>query len=165
MIEAAAMKALENVGKFYMETTIAEEIEQATHRGEMYVWGGGDGSLSQAWSTVPYGNTITFMYDSSKLDYISAMGKHMTPDTQNSINAEKSYVSSKSYNQEKVTDMATLIDLGKGGNLFGKGKANPTHEATHFWDAFIDDWDLNKRRWIIDELEAVGLPVVYKGFV
>lgn len=164
MLLPPVKKALRMVGEDYMMPVIETDINLVTGRGDFYQWGSGAGSLSQAWSVSDAGDGIEFHYDSGKLIYVSAMGKHMTPDVQNSQNAENEFVSARHFvNQEKVEDMASLIDLGLGGRLFGNG--NPTQTPTHFWDMFIDDWNGNKRSWVVTGLEAVGLPVVYKGFI
>lgn len=155
MLKPAVQQALMIVGEDYMKPTMEAHVTLVTGRGDYYDYSGGAGSLAQAWTTNPIGDGVDFMYDSSLLSYDDIIGRHTTP-----IGAGQHY--EMSGNSERVEDMASLIDLGLGGNLFGRG--NPTQSATHFWDAFLDDWESNKRNWVIAGLEAVGLPVVYKGF-
>lgn len=155
MLMPAIHQALVNMGEDEMIPMMEAHICLVTGRGNWYD-AGGAGSLSQAWSVENYGDGILFTYDSDKLAYDDIMGRHTTP-----IGAGQNY--DMSGNSERVEDMASLIDLGLGGMLFGNG--NPTQKPTHFWDAFMDDWESNKRSWVIAGLESVGLPVVYKGFV
>ena len=155
MLLPAVKTALTNMAESEMLSQMEAEVCMVTGRGDWYD-AGGAGSLSQAWSVENFGDGVMFTYDSSRLVHDDIMGRHTTP-----IGAGQYYdMSGKS---ESIDDMATLIDLGLGGMLFGKG--NPTQKPTHFWDAFMDSWDANKRKWIIAGLEGVGLPVVYKGFI
>lgn len=158
MLMPAVKQALTIVGEDYMKPVMETDVNLATGRGDYYVWGSGAGSLSQAWEVFPSATGIEFRYDSSKLVYDARVGKHITPAGQ--YDEETGRVA---FHAEKVSDMASLIDLGLGGRIFGNG--NPTQTPTHFWDTFIDDWRGNRRNWIITGLEAVGLPVRYKGFV
>lgn len=154
MLTPAVQEALMIMAESEMKPMMEAHVCLVTGRGEWYD-AGGAGSLSQAWTVDNFGNGIMFGYDSSLLTYDDIMGRHTTP-----IGAGQYYEMSGS--SERVEDMASLIDLGLGGRLFGNG--NPTQTPTHFWDAFLDDWVSNRRSWIISGLEAVGLPVVYKGF-
>ena len=130
---------------------------QRTGRGSFYTSGQG-GSLSRAWTTkvaVGGGFNLGSMetdYDSAKLTYDSGRGPHITPD---SAWMDRTSLPN---DPEAISDMASLIDKGLGGMLFGPD--NPTREATNFWDMVLTDFRSNERQWITAGLLAAGLPVM-----
>lgn len=144
------MRGLKIMSEESLEPEIEKIIESNTHRSnaeEPWYDAGGAGSLSQAWSNkVSTMGSISGMgvlrtyYDSDKLIY-DDFGKHQSPWA----------------GGEKITDMATLIDLGKGGLLWGDD--NPTRTPTHFWDKVIATFESNQYRWIKDGLKRAGLNV------
>ena len=132
-------------------------ISSATHRGSFYSAGGG-GSLQDAWTTVStvsggmiMGEMETY-YDSSKLTYDSGRGQHITPD---SAWMDRTSLPN---DPEAISDMASLIDKGLGGMLFGP--VSPTREATHFWDLALAKYRASERRWVTAGLRSAGLPVM-----
>lgn len=158
MLSVPLREAMQMLGDEFMAPAMEQEVMSVVGRGDYYHWAGGAGSLSQAWTTHCGRWDMEFGYDSSKLVHDARIGKHITPAGQYDENTGL-----KAWHAEKVDDMASLIDLGLGGMFFGNG--NPTQTPTHFWDSFLDTWDSKKRTWVIECLDAVGLPVVYRGFV
>lgn len=152
MLAPAVMAGLQSMGEGDLEPAIENIINALTHRGSYFV--GGGGSLSEAWSTKSYvsgginlGEMETY-YDSSKLAHRAAVGQHTTPDD----------IDRNVRNGGDVSDMATLIDRGLGGMLFGPD--NPTREATNFWDVVLSHFKSNGDAWIRASLIAAGLPLV-----
>ena len=157
MLAPPVMEGLKIVGEQYLEPKIEQIIDIHTHRGSVYSAGQG-GSLSRAWTTkVAVGGgfnlgSMETYYDSGKLSYNSGIGQHITPD---SAWMDRTSLSN---NPEAISDMASLIDKGLGGMLFGPD--NPTREATNFWDMVLTDFHSNERQWITAGLLAAGLPVM-----
>ena len=90
-------------------------------------------------------------YDSSKLTYDSGRGQHITPDS--------AFLNRSGFDDpEAITDMASLIDKGLGGMLFGYD--NPTRQPTMFWDAVISQFQSEGDGMIRKGLIAAGLPVI-----
>lgn len=152
MLAPDVIKGLQMMGERDLEPMITSEINMHTHRGNFYS-GGGAGSLEKAWTTKSVsfgGQTLGEMetyYDSGKLGHDSLRGQHITP---------LEYARGR---QESITDMATLIDKGLGGMLFGPD--NPTSIPTGFWDAgVIPQFKANADRWIRAGLLAAGLPLI-----
>ena len=133
ILAPAVMEGLQIAGEFDLEPLIQNIISSATHRGSFYSAGGG-GSLQDAWTTVCYGGAglgeMETYYDSSKLLYDGG----------------------------DVEDMASLIDQGLGGMLFGPD--NPTRHPTMFWDAVISQFQAEGYEMIKKGLIAAGLPVM-----
>ena len=151
ILAPAVMQGLQNMGEFDLEPAIENIINALTHRGSHYFSSGG-GTLAEAWSTKSYvggginlGEMETY-YDSGELRYNSSIGMHATP---------ADYARGKI---EYVSDMATLIDKGLGGMLFGPD--NPTREATGFWDVVLSHFQSHGDAWIRKQLIAAGLPLV-----
>lgn len=158
MLAPPVMEGLKIVGEQYLEPRIEQIINVHTNRGSMYNAGQG-GSLSRAWTTkVSIGagfnlGSMETYYDSSKLSYNSGVGQHITPDS--------AWMDRTSLpdNPEAISDMASLIDKGLGGMLFGPD--NPTRYPTGFWDyGVIPQFKANERAWITAGLIAAGLPVM-----
>ena len=151
------MEGLQIMGQWDLEPLIQNIISSATHRGSFYSAGGG-GSLQDAWTTVSYvgggmvlGEMETY-YDSAKLTYDSGRGQHITPD---SAWMDRTSLPS---DPEAISDMASLIDQGLGGMLFGPD--NPTRHPTLFWDAVISQFKSEGYTMIKNGLLAAGLPVM-----
>lgn len=155
LLAPAVIEGLMIMGEGDLQDLIRDVISGATHRGSFY-HGGGGGSLEQAWSTQAgaggegMGEMETY-YDSGKLGYNSGTGQHITPD---SVYLERSGFDSP----EAISDMATLIDKGLGGMLFGAD--NPTRQATNFWSEVISDFQGRADGMIRKGLLAAGLPLV-----
>lgn len=154
ILAPAVMEGLQIAGEFDLEPLIQNIISSATHRGSFYSAGGG-GSLQDAWMTVCYGGAglgeMETYYDSSKLTYDSGRGQHITPD---SAFFERSGFD----DPEAIEDMASLIDQGLGGMLFGPD--NPTRHPTMFWDAVLSQFKAEGYEMIKKGLIAAGLPVM-----
>lgn len=155
ILAGPVMQGMQIVGEMFIEPEIGIVVGMKTGRGSgQYQGGGGFGSLSQSWTTktsVGGGfdlGTMETYYDSSKLSHIPSMGIHETPD----------YLDRPIYSSGAIDDMASLIDLGLGGMLFGPD--NPTREATHFWDLVLNKYRISERRWITAGLRSAGLPVM-----
>lgn len=156
ILAPAVMEGLQIMGQFDLEPLIQNIISSVTHRGSMYSAGGG-GSLQDAWTTVSYGGGVGLgemetYYDSAKLSYDSGRGQHITPD-----NAWMDR-STLPDDPEAIEDMASLIDLGLGGMLFGPD--NPTRHPTMFWDAVLAQFKSEGYEMIRKGLIAAGLPVI-----
>ena len=157
MLAGPVMEGLKIVGEEFIQPKIEQVIDMKTNRGNIYAAGQG-GSLSRAWTTktsVGAGfnlGTMETYYDSGKLSYDSVRGQHMTPE----LNEDGNF--RHIYSVGVITDMASLIDLGQGGMLFGPD--NPTREATHFWDMVLGVYRSSERMWITAGLRAAGLPVM-----
>ena len=158
MLAPPVMEGLKIMGEQFLEPRIEQIIDTHTHRGSVYSAGQG-GSLSRAWTTkVAVGGgfdlgTMETYYDSSKLSYNSGIGQHITPD---SAWMDRSSLPN---DPEAISDMASLIDKGLGGMLFGP--ENPTRIPTGFWDfGVIPQFVANQRQWITAGLLAAGLPVM-----
>ena len=156
ILAPAVMEGLQIMGEWDLEPLIQNIISSATHRGSFYQAGGG-GSLQDAWTTVCYGGgtgmgEMETYYDSAKLGYNSNRGQHTTPD----LDSEGNY--RHVYNAGSITDMASLIDQGLGGMLFGYD--NPTRYPTEFWDAVIAQFQSEGNSMIRKGLIAAGLPVM-----
>lgn len=151
ILAPAVMEGLQIAGEFDLEPLIQNIISSATHRGSFYSAGGG-GSLQDAWTTVCYGGAglgeMETYYDSSKLSYNPSTGQHTTPGD----------VDRPIYDGGDVEDMASLIDQGLGGMLFGPD--NPTRHPTMFWDAVISQFQAEGYEMIKKGLIAAGLPVM-----
>lgn len=161
MLAGPVMQGMQIVGEMFIEPEIGIVVGIKTGRGSgKYQGGGGFGSLSQSWTTktsVGAGFNLGVMetyYDSSKLSHIPSMGIHTTPDLDDRENGNFRHV----YNGGDINDMASLIDLGLGGMLFGP--VNPTREATHFWDLALAKYRASERRWVTAGLRSAGLPVM-----
>jgi hypothetical protein len=155
ILEPAVIAGLQMMGEWDLEPLIQNIISSATHRGSFYSAGGG-GSLQDAWTTVSYGGgeglgEMETYYDSSKLTYDSGRGQHITPD---SAFFERSGFD----DPEAIEDMASLIDQGLGGMLFGPD--NPTRHPTMFWDAVLSQFKAEGYEMIKKGLIAAGLPVM-----
>ena len=155
ILAPAVMEGLQIMGEWDLEPLIQNIISSATHRGSFYQAGGG-GSLQDAWTTVCYGGgtgmgEMETYYDSAKLGYDSGRGQHITPDD---VFFERSGFD----DPEAIEDMATLIDKGLGGMLFGYD--NPTRYPTEFWDAVIAQFQSEGNSMIRKGLIAAGLPVM-----
>lgn len=142
-------------GETNIRPMIRAEIAGKVKRGSYPANGGG--SLSEAWTVEGSEEGelggMTVYYDPGKLAYDSGIGKHITPD-----NAWMER-SSLPDDPEAITDMATLIDQGLGGMLFGPG--NPTRKATNFWiGGVIPQFKSGAYEWIKSGLISAGLPVV-----
>ena len=156
ILAPAVMEGLQIMGQWDLEPLIQNIISSATHRGSFYSAGGG-GSLQNAWTTVSnvgggmeLGEMETY-YDSSKLSYDSGRGQHITPDD--------AFFDRSGFNDpEAISDMASLIDQGLGGMLFGPD--NPTRHPTMFWDAVISQLQSEGDGMIRKGLLAAGLPLV-----
>lgn len=157
MLAPPVMEGLKIVGEQFLEPKIEQDINMRTGRGSFYASGQG-GSLSRAWTTkVAVGGgfnlgSMETYYDSAKLTYNSGRGQHITPD---SAWMDRTSLPN---DPEAISDMASLIDKGLGGMLFGPD--NPTREATNFWDMVLTDFRSNERQWITAGLLAAGLPVM-----
>ena len=155
ILAPAVMEGLQIMGEWDLEPLIQNIISSATHRGSFYSAGGG-GSLQDAWTTVCYGGgtglgEMETYYDSAKLGYDSGRGQHITPD---SVFFERSGFD----DPEAISDMASLIDQGLGGMLFGPD--NPTRHPTMFWDAVLSQFKAEGYEMIKKGLIAAGLPVM-----
>lgn len=155
ILAPAVMEGLQIMGEWDLEPLIQNIISSATHRGSFYQAGGG-GSLQDAWTTVCYGGgtgmgEMETYYDSAKLGYDSGRGQHITPDD---VFFERSGFD----DPEAIEDMATLIDKGLGGMLFGYD--NPTRHPTQFWDAVIAQFQSEGNSMIRKGLIAAGLPIM-----
>ena len=156
ILAPAVMEGLQIMGEGDLEPLIKDIISSATHRGSFYSAGGG-GSLEQAWTTessVGGGMELGEMethYDSGKLGYDSGRGQHITPD-------DAFFDRSGFDDPEAISDMASLIDQGLGGMLFGPD--NPTRHPTMFWDAVIAQFQSEADGMIRKGLIAAGLPVM-----
>ena len=155
ILAPAVMEGLQIMGEWDLEPLIQNIISSATHRGSFYQAGGG-GSLQDAWTTVCYGGgtgmgEMETYYDSAKLGYDSGRGQHITPD-------DAFFERSNFDDPEAIEDMATLIDKGLGGMLFGPD--NPTRHPTMFWDAIISQFQSEGDGMIRKGLLAAGLPLV-----
>ena len=142
-------------GEMYVRPMIRTEIAGRVGRGSYPA--NGSGSLSEAWTVMGSEEGelggMEIYYDSGKLVYDSGIGKHITPD-----NAWMDR-STLPDDPEAIEDMASLIDLGLGGMLFGPD--NPTRQATHFWDSgVIPEFKGNAEGWIRNGLISAGLPVI-----
>lgn len=142
-------------GEMYVRPMIRTEIAGRVRRGSYPANGGG--SLSEAWTVEGSEEGelggMEIYYDSGKLIYDSGIGKHITPD-----NAWMDR-STLPDDPEAIEDMASLIDLGLGGMLFGP--ENPTRQATHFWESgVIPEFKGNAEGWIRNGLISAGLPVI-----
>lgn len=149
MLAPPVMEGLQIMGQWDLEPLIQNIVSSATHRGSFYSAGEG-GSLQNAWTTVSYvtggmvlGEMETY-YDSRKLTYDSSRGQHITPDGFNY--------------SEQIKDMASLIDQGGGGMLFGPD--NPTRYPTMFWNAVIAQFQSEGDKMIRNGLLAAGLPLI-----
>ena len=156
ILAPAVMEGLQIMGQWDLEPLIQNIISSATHRGTFYQAGGG-GSLQDAWTTVSNvdgGMTMGEMetyYDSAKLGYDSGRGQHITPDS--------AFLERSGFDDpEAIEDMASLIDKGLGGMLFGPD--NPTRHPTMFWDAIIAQFQAEGSGMIRKGLLAAGLPVI-----
>lgn len=156
ILAPTVMAGLQITGEGDLATLIKDVISGVTHRGSFYSAGAG-GSLEQAWSTkssigggMELGEMETY-YDSGKLSYDSGRGQHITPD---SAFMERSGLD----NPEAIEDMATLIDRGLGGMLFGAD--NPTRHPTMFWNTIISRFQSEADGMIRKGLIAAGLPVI-----
>lgn len=140
-----------------LEPLIENVINGATHRGNFYS-AGGAGSLSQAWTSEGYVGAgagmgqIETHYDPRKITHDSGRGQHITPD-----NAWMDRQSLPN-DPEAIYDMATLIDKGLGGMLFGPD--NPTRQPTMFWSEVISQFQSRADGMIRKGLIAAGLPLV-----
>lgn len=148
-------KGLVIAGETYVRPMIKTEIAGRVGRGSYPA--NGAGSLSEAWTVLGNGEGelggVEIYYDSGKLIYNSGIGKHITPD--NAWMARSTLPD----DPEAIEDMASLIDLGLGGMLFGPD--NPTRQATHFWDGgVIPEFKSNAESWIRNGLISAGLPVI-----
>ena len=150
------MEGLQIMGQWDLEPLIQNIVSSATHRGDFYS-AGGSGSLQDAWTTVSYvgggmslGEMETY-YDSRKLSYDSGRGQHITPD-------DAFFNRSGFDDPEAIEDMASLIDQGGGGMLFGPD--NPTRYPTMFWDAVISQFQSEGDAMIRKGLLAAGLPLI-----
>jgi hypothetical protein len=156
ILAPAVVQGLQIMGEGDLEPLIQDIISSATHRGSFYQAGGG-GSLERAWTTksnVGGGMELGEMethYDSAKLSYDSGRGQHITPD---SVFFERSGFD----DPEAIEDMASLIDQGLGGMLFGPD--NPTRHPTMFWDAVLSQFKAEGYEMIKKGLIAAGLPVM-----
>ena len=155
ILAPAVMEGLQIMGEWDLEPLIQNIISSATHRGSFYQAGGG-GSLQDAWTTVCYGGgtgmgEMETYYDSAKLGYDSGRGQHITPD-------DAFFERSNFDDPEAIEDMATLIDKGLGGMLFGYD--NPTRHPARFWDAIIAQFQSEGDSMIRKGLIAAGLPVM-----
>lgn len=156
ILAPAVMQGLQIMGEYDLEPLIQNVISSATHRGNFYQAGGG-GSLQDAWTTVSYaggagmGEMETY-YDSAKLTYDSGRGQHITPN----LDSEGNY--RHVYSAGAITDMASLIDQGLGGMLFGPD--NPTRHPTMFWDAVVAQFKSEGYEMIRRGLLAAGLPLI-----
>ena len=156
ILAGPVMEGLQIMGQWDLEPLIQNIISSDTHRGSFYSAGGG-GSLQDAWTTVStvsggmiMGEMETY-YDSSKLTYDSGRGQHITPDS--------AFLNRSGFDDpEAITDMASLIDKGLGGMLFGY--TNPTRQPTMFWDAVISQFKSEADGMIRKGLIAAGLPVI-----
>ena len=156
ILAPAVMEGLQIMGESDLEELIKDIISSATHRGSFYQAGHG-GSLEQAWTTTSHvdmgagmGEMETY-YDSRKLTYNSSTGQHITPD-------DAFFERSGFDDPEAIEDMASLIDKGLGGMLFGPD--NPTRHPTMFWDAVISQFQSEGYDMIKKGLIAAGLPVM-----
>ena len=156
ILAPAVMEGLQIMGEGDLEPIIQNIISSATHRGSFYS-GGGAGSLEQAWTTktavgsgMQLGEMETY-YDAGKLTYNSGTGQHITPDS--------AFLNRSGFDDpEAISDMASLIDKGLGGMLFGY--TNPTRQPTMFWDAVISQFQSEADGIIRKGLIAAGLPVI-----
>ena len=156
ILAPAVIEGLMIMGESDLEPLIQDLIGDTTHRGSFYQAGGG-GSLEQAWTTessigggMELGEMETH-YDSGKLSYDSGRGQHITPD-------DVFFERSNFDDPEAIEDMATLIDKGLGGMLFGYD--NPTRHPAGFWDAIIARFQSEGDSMIRKGLIAAGLPVM-----
>ena len=156
ILAPAVIEGLQIMGQWDLEPLIQNIISSATHRGTFYQ-AGGSGSLQDAWTTVSYvdggmemGEMETY-YDSAKLGHNSSTGQHITPD-------DAFFERSGFDDPEAIEDMASLIDKGLGGMLFGPD--NPTRHPTMFWDAVLAQFKSEGYDMIKRGLTAAGLPVM-----
>lgn len=155
MLAKPVVNGLKFMGKTHLEKEIENVVNQNTHRGSYYA-DSKSGSLAMAWTTesevgfsAVLGSMETY-YDASKLEYAS-WGRHQTPE-------EDMWYDRTFDNIERISDMATLIDQGLGGSLFGEN--NPTRVPTNFWQQVIDSFDANQRKWITHGFRMSGLKVL-----
>lgn len=161
MLSEPVMRGLKIMGEQFLEPRIEQIINTHTNRGVIYAAGQG-GSLSRAWTTKTSvgagGSGLGIMetyYDSSKLTYNASVGQHETPSLDNDELGNYRHI----YSVDRITDMASLIDKGLGGMLFGPD--NPTRVPTGFWDfGVIPQFKANQRPWIVAGLTAAGLTVM-----
>lgn len=139
-------------GEVNVRPMIRAEIAGRVGRGSYPA--NGSGSLSEAWTVEGSEEGelggMTVYYDPGKLAYDTSIGKHVTP--------VSAYVE-RDMELEAITDMATLIDQGLGGMLFGPD--NPTRQATNFWEGgVIPQFKSGAYEWIKSGLISAGLPVI-----
>lgn len=170
MLAPAVMNGLKIMAEEYLEPDIRSNIHNRVDRG---VKGGyranADGSLSQAWNTdvevsiSPYVlGVLTTYYDSDKLIYDDEYQYYMCESEYgyHIAGVYGKHTSPYNYSRgEDIEDMASLIDLGLGGPLYGRH--NPTRRATHFWDSgVIPSFESHNRSWIKSGLRQAGLKVI-----
>ena len=164
MLSRPVVQGLKIMSEQMLEPKITQIVNENTNRGSVYE-SGGHGSLSEAWSNKTriggrpnYMGKLYTYYDSAKLTYLPT-GKHQTP-TLWFLNDDWRYVP---HTISRVTNLAEIIDLGKGGHLpmFDNFGDNPTWHATHFWDKVISSFNANGRAWIKSGLRQAGLTVLY----
>lgn len=160
LLAPRVMKGLQIMGEEHLEPDIRDQIQGRLSKDYTWYRNGGPGSLSESWSTqsetyggILMGSMKTY-YDSSKLAH-DPWGRHMTP----SVWVDSEYHVHYPSRIEEIEDMATLIDKGRGGPLFGPD--NPTMDETNFWaGGVIPSFDSNRRAWIKSGLTKAGLKVL-----
>lgn len=156
ILAPAVTAGLVITGEVDVKPMIRRVIAGRVGRGSEYA-PNGSGSLSEAWTVegTEEGELggMSVYYDSGLLAYDSGKGRHITPDS--------AWMgrSSLSNSPEAISDMATLIDEGLGGMLFGPD--NSTRQPLNFWEgAVIPEFKANAYEWIKSGLIAAGLPVI-----
>lgn len=153
MLSQPVMEGLQVMAEKYLKPEISEQVSQRSPRGNFST--GMGGGLSDSWSWDSLASLMGFQlgefrfyYDPSKLSY-DPRGRHQTPED---IAQERGIA------VERVTDIASIVDLGLGGSLFGE--FNPTRTPTYFWgEGVIPSFESHMREWIKDGLTSVGLSV------